>query len=253
MASSKTYSFLVFIAISFLIGAPAFYVSTLQPPVGVQVLLFLAGSYGTAFAAWVTLRIFRLFDESRSWVNRLRRWHSNLAVYLISIGLPTAIWLVTASINSFQGTTRNYAWLSLAAFPLVFVTNYGEEIGWRGFALPRLMNSFQPTTASIILGVIWGIFHIPLYWQRPLFALLFLALTPALSILLTWVFIKSNGSVLLTTLFHATYNTWVQVFLTANGEQIMAISVGVAWVFVLLLLVRYGFGLSHSPASLSEG
>ena len=242
-----------FILIAFLIGIPALYISTLQVSVGIQLLLFLLGSYGVGIAAFITLRSFHLTKESDELVTRLKTWRNSPANYLISIGISTVIWLLTALIVYFLGTTINASWIALAAFPIIFITNLGEEIGWRGFALPQLLKSYQPLNASIILGIVWGVFHFPLYWQRPLFAILFLAFTPALSIIITWLFLKSKGSILLITLVHATYNAWVQVFLTTNGELIMAVSVGVSWMFVILLLTRYGVRLSNSPGSLSEG
>lgn len=245
--------FLVFILITFLVGFPTLYISTLQVAVGIQILLFLLGSYGVSIAAFITLRSFHLTKESDELINRLKTWRNTPVNFLASIGIPTAIWLLTALIVYLVGSTINASWIGLATFPIIFITNLGEEIGWRGFALPQLLKSYQPIKASIILGIAWGAFHFPLYWQRPLFALLFLAFTPAFSIIITWLFLKSKGSLLLITLVHATYNAWVQVFLTTNSEPIMAVSVGVSWVFVILLLNRYGIRLSNSPGSLSEG
>ena len=245
--------FLVFILIAFLFGFPALYLSALQVSVGIQILLFLLGSYGVSIAAFITLRSFHLTKESVELINRLKTWRIYPINYLISISIPTGIWLITALIVYLIGSTINASWIGLAAFPIIFITNLGEEIGWRGFALPQLLKSYQPLNASIILGIVWGIFHFPLYWQRPLFAILFLAFTPALSIIITWLFLKSKGSILLITLVHATYNAWVQVFLTTNSEFIMAVSVGVSWMLVILLLTRYGIRLSNSPISLSEG
>lgn len=245
-------SLLVFLLIAFLIGVPALYISTLQVSVGIQILLFLLGSYGVSVAALITLRSLHLINETKELMNRVKIWRSGPMNYLAAIGIPTVIWLLTALIVYLLETTINASWIGLAAFPIIIITNFGEEIGWRGFALPQLLKSFQPFSASVILGMVWGIFHFPLYWQRPLFAILFLAITPALSIFITWLFIRSKGSILLITVVHATYNVWAQVFLTTNGEQIMAISVGVSWVVVILLLVRYGFSLSLTPDSFSE-
>jgi len=243
----KSPSFLVFIFIAFLIGVPALYFSTLQVSTGIQILLFFLGSYGVSVAAFITIRSFHLTAESDELVNRLRTWRIHPTNYLAGIGVPTAIWLLTALFVYLPGNPIHASWAGLAIFPIIFITNFGEEIGWRGFALPRLLKSFQPLRASIILGVIWGVFHFPLYWQKPLFAILFLAFTPTLSIFITWLFLRSKGSILLSTLIHATYNAWGQVFLINNAEQIMAISVGLSWVFVMLFLARHGFRWSYSP------
>ena len=90
----------------------------------------------------------------------------------------------------------------------------GEELAWRGFALPRLLTSHNALVASLILGVLWAAWHLPLVWtesaplyQQPVWLLL-LNMT-AKSILFTWVFLHTRGSVLLAALLHATTNLFV--------------------------------------------
>lgn len=92
---------------------------------------------------------------------------------------------------------------------LIWLLNaYPEEYGWRGYALPRLLDKFSPLIASIFLGIIWGLWHLPLhfipgttqyvipFWQ-------FFLQTILLSILYTWLHIGTGGSVFIAALFHA--------------------------------------------------
>lgn len=92
---------------------------------------------------------------------------------------------------------------------LIWLLNaYPEEYGWRGYALPQLLKIFTPLTASLILGVIWGLWHLPLhfipgttqyvipFWQ-------FFLQTVLLSILYTWLHKGTGGSVFIAALFHA--------------------------------------------------
>ncbi len=78
---------------------------------------------------------------------------------------------------------------------------FGEEAGWRGFALPRLLTMFQPATAAVLLGVIWCLWHLPAFFVSDLaqsqfgFGWFMLALT-ACSVLMTWIYQHANGSVL---------------------------------------------------------
>ena len=88
-----------------------------------------------------------------------------------------------------------------------------EEFGWRGYALPNLQARFNATTSSIILGVIEGVWHLPLAfipglagWEGRALILFFIWWIPA-SITRTWVFNNTNGSVLAAVLFHAMGNT----------------------------------------------
>ncbi|WP_417562360.1 CPBP family intramembrane glutamic endopeptidase [Microbacterium sp.] len=82
-----------------------------------------------------------------------------------------------------------------------------EETAWRGFALPRLQRRFTPLTASIVLGVLWGVWHVPLFFlpgsfqsTLPFFG--FLISTVATSVIIGWLFNHARGSVLIVAIFH---------------------------------------------------
>lgn len=84
----------------------------------------------------------------------------------------------------------------------------GEELGWRGYALPHLQARTNALYASIILGLLWGIWHLPLYWTvgdaRASMSVGWLLAGLVLeAILYTWVFNHTKGSLLLALLFHA--------------------------------------------------
>jgi membrane protease YdiL (CAAX protease family) len=94
----------------------------------------------------------------------------------------------------------------------------GEELGWRGYALPRLSAAQTPLIASIIVGILWGLWHLPLFWirdsiQADIPIAWFMVSIVAESILYTWVYRHTQGSVLLVGLFHAAINTWAKIFL----------------------------------------
>jgi membrane protease YdiL (CAAX protease family) len=88
----------------------------------------------------------------------------------------------------------------------------GEEIGWRGYALPEYLKRYQPLPASLFVGLFWGFWHLPLIWlfyydqfnllNAFLYALGFLAA----SVFYTWLHIHTGGSVLIASLFHSTYD-----------------------------------------------
>jgi len=88
---------------------------------------------------------------------------------------------------------------------------YPEEYGWRGYALPRLLKGNSPLVASLILGIIWGIWHLPLHFipTTTQFAIpiwQYLLQTVVLSILYTWLHKGTLGSVFIASLFHAFSN-----------------------------------------------
>lgn len=104
----------------------------------------------------------------------------------------------------------NFNLLTFFIYNLVFF-GFGEEIGWRGFALPRFQYKFNSLTSTIILTVFWALWHLPLFFYRPgyismdfvgIFGWIFSLLTG--SVLLTWLYNSSKGSILICAIFHST-------------------------------------------------
>ena len=95
----------------------------------------------------------------------------------------------------------------------------GEELGWRGFALPRLLSRFGPVTVSLLLGGFWTPWHIPMMLfssgaSLPSFltlsvtaVLIYLVQLTVATALMTLLFLRTNGSVLLVVLAHLTFNS----------------------------------------------
>lgn len=86
-----------------------------------------------------------------------------------------------------------------------------EEAGWRGFALPRLEARYNALLASLILGVVWTFWHLPLFYltgetQVGIPMPIYLALTLTLTVYMTWLYNNTQGSLVITTLAHWAYN-----------------------------------------------
>jgi membrane protease YdiL (CAAX protease family) len=131
----------------------------------------------------------------------------------------------------------------------------GEELAWRGFALPRLLTSHNALVASLILGVLWAAWHLPLVWtegaplyQQPLWLLL-LDVT-AKSVLFTWVFLHTRGSVLLAALLHATTNLFVVSPVIAEGGSVafLLLAASAKWALVVVVIAVAGPGLAKGPS-----
>jgi uncharacterized protein len=130
-------------------------------------------------------------------------------------GLP-AIPVLSSELPPFQSPLELVPQIAVL-FLIVWIVN-GEELAWRGFALPRLQAKYNALTPTLILGVIWSIFHLPLFFtttgtsqaDRPFVN--FLISTVALSVLFTWMYNNTRGSVLMTYLLHASVNSWRRVF-----------------------------------------
>ena len=131
-------------------------------------------------------------------------------------------------------------------FFIVGIIN-GEELAWRGFALPRLQAKYNALTASLILGVIWSIFHLPLFFtltgssQSDWSFTNFLTSTVALTVLYTWMYNHTRGSVLMAYLFHASANTWSQVFSIDHADPTLRwVTSGLLVVAAVIVVVAAG-------------
>ena len=146
-----------------------------------------------------------------------------LAYLTIALFAPFALAIVASIINSFVDKTSitltglltskefpNFGLIPLIIYNLVFF-GFGEEVGWRGFALPRIQSKLNALMASLVIAVLWTLWHLPLFFYRPgytdmgiagIFGWVFSILTG--SILLTWLYNSSRASILICAIFHST-------------------------------------------------
>jgi membrane protease YdiL (CAAX protease family) len=106
-----------------------------------------------------------------------------------------------------------------AFFSALFLSGpFEEEFGWRGYALPRLQAKFNALVSSLILGLVWAVWHIPqflipgngMFYKTPIWT--FVPTVVAGAILFTWIFNNTNGSLLAMLLVHTTLNLSMFVF-----------------------------------------
>jgi uncharacterized protein len=190
--------------------------------------LFLIGGillhYGPLFAAITTLAIYSDgWSAIKRTLKRVLIWRFSIKWYLFIMLLPIAIRALSVAINVFALGQSAPAFFTApgsvpAGNPLVLLTpvfvsiifqaGIAEEIGWRGFALPRLQQKYNALAASIVLGLIWSFWHFyPLNWNTLLpIAPYYVILTVTFSIMITCVFNNTKGSVLATILFHSASN-----------------------------------------------
>ena len=131
----------------------------------------------------------------------------------------------------------------LVAFFYIFFLGgpFQEEWGWRGYALPRLQARWSALYSSLILGLLWGAWHIPLFYisgtiqsQTPMWGFMILIISG--SIMLTWIYNNTGGSILATMLFHTMINLSFFMFPTfetvLGGLYLLILSVLAAAVVV---------------------
>jgi len=128
---------------------------------------------------------------------------------LVALG----VMVMPGVLGSFRGLGALEPLPLLGAFVYVLFLGgpLGEEPGWRGFALPRLQSRHGPLVGSLILGPLWGLWHLPMFftgWNEPtvLNVVVYLLSTTSLAVAYTWAFNNTKGSVLIAILIHAAFN-----------------------------------------------
>lgn len=209
-----------FFAVTFGIswGIPAFLVY-LAPWIGfggtagelMYSLLYYVAVWGPAIAAFIVTGMTEGKAGLRAFAGRIVAWRTSARWYLLAlIGIPmlyllaaTFTWL--AGEPAFGWPSGASAWQVLTISALLRATAGPiEEIGWRGFALPLLQARLGGIGAAMTLGLIWGMWHLPLFWTGldiAAFAM-FMVQIVALSVILTVLFNASAGCLPLMMLVH---------------------------------------------------
>jgi membrane protease YdiL (CAAX protease family) len=185
-------------------------------------VLFVLGGLGPFAASAILLRE---SDRSlRAWFRDIFEVHLSLRYYVLALVIPVALFFGAAVIHVifFDGGVTPELLPGLIEYPLFlgFVILFGgglEEPGWRGYLLPALQEAYSPLTAGLLVGVVWAGWHLPLVFipgtiQHTLPLGLYLLQLVELSILLTWLTNRANGSVLPAILLHAGGNALLNYY-----------------------------------------
>jgi membrane protease YdiL (CAAX protease family) len=185
-------------------------------------------------------------------------WRVELRWYLIALLLPLMIHLTAVYLNVLMGapapTAASFGTGSalLGAFALRLVNPWDgpmlEELGWRGFALPRLQQRYSPLTANLILGVLVVIWHFQ-YIPSGNYAWIYIPGTLAATLLFGWVYNATGGSVLLTLLMHVTDGLIWANFTGADGTRYRGLLVLVYVVTAVIVVFLTGKNLGQAEHS----
>ena len=228
-------------------------------------------TYGPALAALLAAALTGGRSALRDLRARLLRWRTGWRWYAVVLAGPPAVSLAVAGLwVALGGAWTEAAPGVLTAGPaggplpvpqlvlvfglLALTDGLGEEPGWRGFVLPRLLAGQGAAAASLGLGVGWALWHLPLFRTagaalegRPV--LLEVLALPALSVLYTWVFQHTRGSLLLAVLFHAAGNLWDLVALPPAGADVAPALIRIGALWLLALGVTAATGPRHLTRS----
>jgi membrane protease YdiL (CAAX protease family) len=215
-------------------------------------LLGILFSIGPALAAVIMSQITQGKTGVQNLLRALLKWRVGWVWYIAALLGPMVIFMAGQFITKIMGLTVASSELESNPFLLgsaiftVILSNTGEEIGWRGFALPHLQKRYNALAASLIVGLLWSLWHLPLVFltsnlmaQSPL--LWFISIV-AVAFIYTWLYNSTQGSILLVALLHVSENLF--------GALIPGVS-PVAYAFLncvvatILILVFGKVNLSH--------
>ena len=213
-------------------------------------LLLAAGIFaGPTLAAIVMTAATEGRAGVRRLLGRLVQWRVGVRWYLFALlGVPL---IMLVGFLAYVMTPPDLGALGGPAYALLYVLGFVltmllggpllEEIGWRGFALPRLQRRYGPLVAALVLGVLWALWHLPQFLV-PTWAAssggggvsgiaLFVVVAVAFSVVLSWVFNNTRASLLIVVLVH----TSIDAFSTTMGTVFPAAATS-AWPMII------GFG-----------
>jgi len=229
-----------------------------RTPLGV--LLVLLGVYTPSLVAlWLTAQA-EGGTGVRALLGRILWWRVPAQWFLFAVAYIPAIKLAVALVHRVAtGAWPRFGhepWYLIPA-AIAFSTPFqaGEEIGWRGYALPRLAARFGLARASILLGLIWACWHLPQFfipegdtYGQPFFV--YVLQVTALSVAMAWLYARTGGSLLLVMLLHSAVNNAKDIVPSAmpGATNTFGLSASlVAWLTVTFLWICAAYFLARMP------
>ncbi len=189
-------------------------------------------------------------EEGRRGVRRLfvslLHWRMPARWYVLSLGGPLVLALAAVAVHRivigadarFRLEASTIALIPAALVAGLLIGSLQEELGWRGFALPRLIDRWGSVRAALALGVVWACWHVPLYAidtggqdRTPL--AVFLVSVVALSVVYAWFWVRTNGRLLVALLLHSATNVAGVVLLKDAKSDFGPVMVATAFTIAL--------------------
>lgn len=241
-------------ALLFLLGWPVQILDALashglasKPPA----ILTIATGLTPAIAAIIVTAILAGRAGVKDLFRRFTIWRVGVQWYFVGIFLLAGVILGGIGLHVLFGgamPTMPIAGASVGLLVFVFTVTVivgalvnTEEIAWRGFALPRLQSRYGGLTATLLVAVPESLFHLPHFWNldsifyQNVGLFWFTAFTVAIVFIYTYIFNKTNGSLLIVTILHASQNAWANL-LSDNTLRPFQFTVALMWMIALALI-----------------
>jgi membrane protease YdiL (CAAX protease family) len=250
--------------------------------ISLPIPVILIGAFGPVVAAVAVTAQESGRAGLRSLLSRIVRWRVAPIWYVVALLGPILIYLAAMALHVLLGGQPPDLSVLVGMLPLVMVLSVyflvvaglGEEVGWRGYALPALQARYGALLSSVILGAMWASWHLPLFFNpsvgsySDLSFFLFVAFAVPLTILITWVFNSTGGSVLMAMIFHALMNASGELpkalpeysvrpasaieAAAETGRMYLMLTI-VLWVAAVVVVLAYGpRDLSRRPRQIAQ-
>lgn len=212
----------------------------------------ILGLIGPLAAAFIMSRAVARTAGVRDLLRRMGRWQvggiwylvalSPLAFYALGVVIPGVLgrgWPNLADLGRFSG-------LPVVAFPLMWLlliaAAYPEEIGWRGFAADEMLKTRSLLPTAVMIGVLWALWHLPLFFVIESYRQLGLTFFPVFalgivcgSLVLTWIYRGSGGSVFIVALWHGSYNLVSGTAAATGVPAAVVTTVVIVWAVLIVV------------------
>lgn len=247
--------------------------------------VYVLGGFGPAAAAFVVLALTSGIPGVVALLRSIVRWRVGLQWYLLLfVGLPAlnllAFLVIPGNLADFHAPDSQFLmfYLKEIAYSITLgIAPLWEEVGWRGFALPRLQRLYGPVAGTVILGLLWGVWHVPFFFgpfsqTRPDASFVsgsvalvgFTIGLTGLSIIMTWILNHCGGSTLIAILAHAAFDSsgiaLIRLFPSTPPyyDPVHFQTLGIAIVYTVAALVviaatrgRLGYALDRHQTGMS--
>jgi membrane protease YdiL (CAAX protease family) len=214
-----------------------------QVPAAVLMPLQILGAFGPAAAALLTARM----TGGQPALNRLLapygRWRVGAGWYALVLLYRPLIWAAALGIylllrpNTISWPAVDWVFFAAYALSQPLVVGIGEELGWMGFAYPWLRSRYRYLTSGLLLGMIWGLWHLPMFFtasdsQFGASLVVFVVKLTALRLVMALVF-EATGSLVMPALFHVSINVLTELIPLSPNDPLAILLLIVVTPFVV--------------------